>query len=248
MLRDVVAELAASPARTLHLGDNPIADVEAAESIGAIAIRAVVPPEEQAAPGVLDAIETYSATTGDDGGITAAVTTTLRTPAVRGRPDAELGTAIGGPLLRGFANWVSHTADEIGVDTIHCLLREGGMIADLIAATEPDGPRPVTVHASRWTMLRAAVFDGTPDELFRALARNVDFEPQHVVDAFEVDPDDVADVLGDRPFSSRRRDEAMRRIAADDRLRGAIVERSAQLDANQRRISGSLASTRRMNA
>jgi FMN phosphatase YigB (HAD superfamily) len=229
LLREVLRQAGADRRRALHLGDNQVADVKAAEAAGMIAVRSVVPDDERAAPAVLDAIAEYSADRGDDRGITATLAAASIEPAVRGRPDAELGAAVGGPLLRGFTHWASRTAAELGVDTIHCLLREGGTIAELLRLTEPDGPRPVTVHASRWTMLRAAVFDGGPDELYPALVRNADFEPSHVVEAFGVDPDLVADVLGDRPFSPPRRELAMARIAADDRLRAAIVDASTGL-------------------
>ncbi|MDX2380432.1 MAG: glycosyltransferase, partial [Acidimicrobiia bacterium] len=126
-------------------------------------------------------------------------------------------------------DWVSRTAEELGVGTVHCLLREGGFIADLLEVVRPDGPTPRQVHASRWVMLRSSVFDGTAEQLLRALARNVDFDPAHVVDAFGVDERLVHDVLGDRPFTDLDRPAAMERMSAAPELREAIVATSAEL-------------------
>jgi FMN phosphatase YigB (HAD superfamily) len=229
LLRDVVSEIGATPERTVHLGDNPIADIRAAEELGAIAVASAVDPDELAAPAVLDEIATYSAGRGDDRGVTAGAATLLLDPAVRGMPDAEFGVTVGGPLMYGFTDWASRTAESLEVDAIHCLMREGGFIADLIEIVRPEGPTPRRLHASRWVALRAAVFDGTPDELLRALARNVHFEPAHVVEAFGIDEPLVRRVLGDRPFTDANREIAMERIAGDPELRGAIVASSATL-------------------
>ncbi|MDX2382271.1 MAG: hypothetical protein QNM02_21240, partial [Acidimicrobiia bacterium] len=187
LLRAVVSEVGADPGRTIHLGDNPVADVRAAEELGAIAVCAAVDDRDLVAPAVLDEVAIHSATRGDDGGVTATAAARVVDAAVYRSVDAEFGVTVGGPLMFGFTDWVSRTAEELGVGTIHCLLREGGFIADLLEVVRPDGPTPRRVHASRWVMLRSAVFDGTPDQLLRALARNVDFDPAHVVDAFGVD-------------------------------------------------------------
>jgi FMN phosphatase YigB (HAD superfamily) len=236
LLRDVVAEAGATPGRTVHLGDNPIADIRAAEDLGAIAVASAVDPDELAAPAMLDEIAMYSAGRGDDRGMTAGAAALLIDPEVRGMPDAEFGVTVGGPLMYGFADWASRTAESLEVDAIHCLMREGGFIAGLLEIVRPDGPTPRLVHASRWVALRAAVFDGAADELLRALARSVHFEPNHVVEAFGVDESLVQRVLGDRPFTHLNREIAMERIAADrefgetSRTPAALPRRGARTD------------------
>src|SRR5690606_7357036 len=116
--------------------------------------------------------------------------------------------------------------------TLHCLLREGARIAELIDVVRPDGPRPGLVHASRWAILRAAVIEGTPAELERALARRSDLRAEHVSEAFGCDAERVAAVIGGRTVPRDRRLDAYAALSADDGLRAEILAESARQRAN----------------
>lgn len=228
LLKQVIEDCSVIPSRVLHLGDNPIADIAAATDVGARAQLADV--ADRWSPAVLDSIERYSSQSGDDMGVTALTRSTLLSAGESGqRADYQFGATVGGPVLHGFARWVSASAERFGVDTIHCLLREGGVIADLVDTVRPDGPSTRTVHASRWVNMRAAVISGTPEELFRALARKAKMQPSHVTAAFGVDQRLVAQVIGASPIDDAQRVEAIHQIAEHDELRGQIVEASAEM-------------------
>ena len=72
--------------------------------------------------------------------------------------------------------------------------------------------------------MRAAVVDGTVDELVTALARRADLTADHVAHAFACDPERVRQVLGaDRVDAGELRDACIALSAADE-LRSTIVE------------------------
>jgi hypothetical protein len=172
----------------------------------------------------------YSADRATDGGRSGAVRETLNLAGAHGLdPSYQFGAAVAGPLMAGFAAWASVTTEELGGAAVHCLLREGGTIAELIRRVRPGGAPPVEVHASRWAILRAAVFTGSVDELYGALARRADFRAEHVADAFGVPLALVQKVVGDTPHDHRARAGAVERIAAHPELREQIVASSARL-------------------
>lgn len=238
LLARIVDEEGVDAARVLHVGDNPVADVRAARELGANVLPARRPDAELAAPAVLAALHEASLQLGADAGVTATVhAAMLETGATHDDAGEQFGTTVGGPLLHGFARWVSATAAALGVEHVHCLLREGDTIGDVLESVGGAGPQARRVHASRWVNLRAAVIDGTPDELYRALARKELFHPRHVVEAFGCDARLVERVLGDRPILDEHRVDAMHRIAEHDELRGEIVAASAVI---RRRLLGYL--------
>ena len=230
LLKMVINKRGVAPTRTVHVGDNPEADVATALSIGAIAVAADVSPTDRQVPMPAASLAGLSAKLGSDGGICAASRSTLvAAGSLSLDPSFQFGAAIAGPAMAGFARWIAVTAAGLGTSHVHCLLREGATIAELMTATAPDGPTPSLVHASRWVNMRAAVIDGTPDELMTALARRASLTPQHVTDAFGVDSDVVTRVLGASEIPHSRLRQACQRLAANDALRQQIVASSAEL-------------------
>lgn len=231
-----VQRLGVPAAQVLHIGDHPVSDVDAARRAGAAAVQLSLPAEADAVATAHRPFHRYSEDHAADGGRAGALRDVWNGAGEAALdPSFQFGAAVAGPLVAGFAAWASATAEAIGASAVHCLLREGGTIAEAIRVVAPGGPAPVELHASRWAVLRAAVFDGTPDELFAALARRADLVPQHVVDAFGVDEAVVRRVMGDGPFDHRTRALALARIAEDDELRTAVVEASTALRRNVQR-------------
>jgi GT2 family glycosyltransferase/FMN phosphatase YigB (HAD superfamily) len=230
LLGRVIENRGVAPSAVIHLGDNEIADVRSARELGAAAIHVDVPTSHRHVPMPAIGVRDWSRTHGTDLGISAAVRTTLLGVGSLGDdPSYQYGAGVVGPILAGFSRWVSVSAQRLGASTVHCMLREGAMIAELMSVTAPGGPTPVPLHVSRWVTMRAAVIDAGPDELLTALARRADLTTDHVVRAFGVDERLVRDVLGaDRVDASRLMD-ACEAIAAHDELRGQIAAASADL-------------------
>jgi hypothetical protein len=218
----------------LHLGDNAFADLVVGDRVGARVCHLDVFDADDAALLAHEPWELRSIAVGSDGGRSAAVRETLvAAPVDLARsPSYQFGVEVAGPLMAGFAGWVSATADELGANHIHCLLREGGRIAELIDIVRPSGPPRQLVHASRWAIMRAAVMLGTPVELERALARRANLSAEHVSAAFGCNVEAVANVIGGPIVAGNLRADAFDAIAADASLRDEIVAASAGLRRN----------------
>ncbi|MGB0113277.1 MAG: HAD hydrolase-like protein [Ilumatobacteraceae bacterium] len=234
LLEIAIREHDVDPTRVLHIGDNPIADIRAANRVGASSAHVDVPDTDRISDAMPLALHRFSESAGTDGGadgIGRALLLDRWSPESGVAAAYQFGATVGGPLLAGFADWIVAQAAELGVSTVHYLLREGGFIADVVAALRPDAPTAELLHASRWVNMRATVYDATAEELFRALARRTAFDPSHVTEAFGVDPRLVRDVIGETPVDDPGRVAAIEALADDDEIRGLIVEASSMLRA-----------------
>lgn len=231
LLEAVVAEQGVEPAAVLHVGDHPLADLEAARRAGLVAVQLDRPKDQDQTPAMTAALKEFSEVSGTDGG-TLAITRRLLLDAGGGDGvDAayHFGVSVGGPLLCGFADWIVERARDLDVATVHYLLREGAFIADVVAASCVDPPDAVRLHASRWVNMRATVYEGSFDELFRSLARRGAFHPRHVTEAFDIEPAVIERVVGSGSRDDIGRAEAIEALAADDEVRNRIIEASALL-------------------
>lgn len=174
-LFEIVLDRLGVPAgRVLHVGDNPVADVEGASRHG---IRAVPYPRRPPALERLRARELghegaapYLA---GDHGLNALRARVL----TRGGRDAQppellpfwdYGAAVLGPVLTGFAAWVHERAAAHGSERVFCLMREGALLADLVESSGPacdSGLAAEPLWLSRHVCARAAIVEGTRDEL-----------------------------------------------------------------------------------
>lgn len=230
LLDDVVAATSGDVGRVLHVGDHPVSDVAAARRSGVRVCHVDLAEGDDTVTSAAAPWKRWSDASGTDAARSAVVRETLVGAGALGRdPSFQFGAAVAGPVMVGFAGWVGWTARELGASSVHCLLREGARIAELIDVVDPDAPERVLVHASRWAIMRAAVVDGTAEEIELAIARRADLRAEHLVEAFGCDLQDARRVLGGSAVPRDRRSMAYHAIADDERLRSAIVERSAEL-------------------
>ena len=229
LLGQVIDAAGVPAAQVLHVGDNEIADVHAATELGAHAVEVEIPERSTFVPRRPTELAAYSAAHATDGGITAAVRATLIGSPSGMHPSYQFGAVAAGPPLAGFARWAATTTQRLGASTVHCLLREGATIADLIGIVAPDGPTTRLVHASRWVDLRAAVITGSADEIRGGLARRYVLTIDDIHRAFGCDLDALRSLLGDEPISPAALADAAELLAGNDALRSQIVESAAAL-------------------
>lgn len=229
LLREVVDRSRVDPSRIVHIGDDEEADVEAAAMLGMAVLHVGFGRHAKPWSTIAPYWRDLSLSSGTDHGVTAAQRACVVAAGPSGRSQSfQFGAIVAGPLLAGFAGWVGATAEQLGATHIHCLLREGATIAELIRRVRPVSPAPTLVHASRWVYARAAVIDGTAAELERALARRQRLDAEHVAAAFGVPVDDVRSVIGTAGVAHHDQLEAFAAIA-DSPIRERIVASAADI-------------------
>jgi len=220
----VVEGLAVEPAQIAHIGDNLESDVICAEREGIRALHlpvstqrfALVETRERIVGPDGDPTRWVDEVTGDLG-LTAARrrATFLGGPGDigadasdraedRGADDEaeedgevvtwETGTAVLGPVLTGFAQWVHQQAEAIGADRALCLMREGWFLKQLVDEARPASGRRLhteTVWASREAVARASIYRGSEEELRSFLARRRPPTPSQLVASFGLSPSDI---------------------------------------------------------
>ena len=164
----VLDRLGAKAKRVVHVGDNPVADVEGARRHG---IRAVPYPKR---PAELEVLRAREARHGGAEQELAALRARVLARRERGSQPQELlplwdyGAAVLGPVLTGFAAWVHERARAHGARPVFCLMREGAVLADLIESAGPACDSDLAAEPlwlSRQVCARAAIVEGTRDEL-----------------------------------------------------------------------------------
>ena len=231
--------------RLVHLGDHPVADLQGARKSGLQAVHyrklgehlTRVVTEEGLSPARLDSSTAIDLADGDYG------TTALRARVMhRGEAAAvpeglrrywEAGATVFGPALAGFAEWVAERANAFGVDRIHCLLREGDFLSDLIRDhAAAAGIEVTTLWASRQVCALASVYEGNADELKAFLTRRRAPTVGQLAGQLGVSLSEVpalADLVDLRLDIPGVADTALSAIAAEPQVRGAIVVRAARL-------------------
>jgi FMN phosphatase YigB (HAD superfamily) len=241
----VLAATGTRAARLIHLGDHPVADLQGAREAGLQAIHypkfgdhlGRVIAEEGLTPARLDSAAPVDLTDGDYG-LTALRARVLHRGEAAAVPEGlrrywETGATVFGPSLAGFAEWVVERAKAFGVERIHCLLREGDFLSDLVRDhAAAAGIEVSTLWASRQVCALAAVHEGTPEELRAFLTRRRAPTVGQLAEQLGVTLSEVpalADLVDVRLDIPGVADTALSAIAGEPQVRGAIVVRAARL-------------------
>lgn len=169
--RILLERLAVTPGRVLHVGDHPVADVEAPRRLALAAFPFPKVPEDLAEAVAAELPRTLEGRahvlTESDRGWTS-----LRGRVMAQSEDAHevWGSGVLGPVLTGFSEWVAARARELGAVSVWCLMREGRLLRQLLTAVDPGCPAS-ECFVSRYVALRAAVASGSEAELAHFLQR-----------------------------------------------------------------------------
>lgn len=174
----VLRELQVDASALVHVGDNEVADVTTPRRLG---IRTVL--FERRPPELAEVVQREQVLGGwdrrGDAGLTSLRAKVHSRTAVEALPPQlqpfwRYGAVTLGPVLTGFAEWVQLRAQEVGVDRVHCLMREGAVLADLVdnAGSYLDSPvRAEKAWLSRQVCARAGLEQATAKELDTLLTR-----------------------------------------------------------------------------
>ena len=172
----VLSRLRCNPRAVLHVGDNELADVECPERLGIRTVHFAMRSDE-----LEEVVERERALSlagprirFDDAGITALrgkVAASGWGPADPAVADYwTWGATVLGPVLSGFADWLCKWAERNKAPVLHCLMREGTLLTDLVnaSATYRDDPlyaEPLWLN--RRVCLRAVLGDDTEEAVER---------------------------------------------------------------------------------
>ncbi|WDF89773.1 HAD-IA family hydrolase [Aeromonas hydrophila] len=142
----VLESLSCPPTRVLHIGDDRITDHQMAQAVGLRCFP--VPLGEAYLAQVKHEQRLYSL---DMPGLERV--RRLWPWYSQGAMLSELAGRVYGPIIFGFARWVAHRCERLGIRTLYCLLREGELIASLIRLCGVPDLRVETLHVSRRSTL-----------------------------------------------------------------------------------------------
>ncbi|HMA46081.1 MAG TPA: haloacid dehalogenase, partial [Frankiaceae bacterium] len=145
----------------------------------------------------------------------------------------EAGATVFGPVFTGFGEWAVERARAYGVDHVHCLMREGRFLSQVLAAPADEaGVEVSTLWASRQVCALASVFDGSPYELRSFLHRRRPPSVGQLAAQLGVGLHEVpglADLAEARLDVPGVIDDTLAAISAEPRVRGEIVLKASRL-------------------
>ncbi len=240
----VLTAAGVAASRIIHLGDNPVADVEGAREHGILAVH--YPKYTGGLETTLDLEGLRSRPTSDtpvdpvhgDYGVTAMRARTLHRTDAAAVPSGlrrhwETGATVFGPVFTGFGEWAAERAAAYGVDRVHCLMREGVFLARVLEEPGHDrGIKTSPLWASRQVCALANVFEGSPEELRGFLTRRHAPSVGQLLRQLGVGVEEVAGLsalAGRRLDVPGLREETLQALCNDERLRGEIVTTASRL-------------------
>jgi predicted HAD superfamily hydrolase len=167
LFADLLSEAGVAADRVLHIGDNPVSDVQRAAERG---IRTILVPAPIAA---MKANEPHSAAWSDTPdsiwtnfirGMVAArlfddIGPGIPRDSAFGGSAYRLGFAAAGPIVLQYAAWVLKQARRDGIEDVYFLSRDGWHVKsayDMLAAQVPGAPRSHYLYASRRACITAS--------------------------------------------------------------------------------------------
>lgn len=185
-----LAECGVRGEQVLHLGDNEEADVRYPSKLDIStlhfprrpkALEAILDDERRLLSGASEASELPPSDATAE--VSAELTALRGKVATRAegaelpaalRPFWEFGAIVYGPVFTGFGAWACDLAIELGARRVHCFMREGAFLADLIERAA-DGLGTDLQAGPLWlnraVLARAAIAEASKEELLTLLVR-----------------------------------------------------------------------------
>ncbi|SER11036.1 Haloacid dehalogenase-like hydrolase [Actinokineospora terrae] len=207
----VLSDLGRTAGQVLHIGDNPIADIEAAGRLGLRTVH-----YERVDPEFQQVIEREAETLDSFGPFGELVDpahgdfglTTLRARTLGARAASEptavetswrYGAAVLGPVLTGFAEWVAAKAHEAGTPVVWCPMREGELLSVMIdnaARARGWAVRAKPVWLSRHVVSVATLDAEEPEAVREFLRPRHELTVRQLLETLHLLPGDVPELVG----------------------------------------------------
>ena len=229
--RLLIERAGVEPSRVLHVGNDYHADVEGPAAFGLDRYWFRVWPEayedlpKRELPSTLS--ERAAALTGHDAGLT---TLRSRTMAACSDEYERWGAGILGPVVAGFADWAAGRCRELGIDTVLCLMREGRVLKAVLDDLD-SGLAARELYISRYAARKAAILDGTEDELLRFAFRPSPEARGVILEQLGLDPEDLDSADPGERLDPKASRALIRRVAADRALREKVLRDAARVRA-----------------
>ena len=215
------------PGRILHVGDDYRADVEGPGIFSMDRYWFRLWPESfedllsQELPSTFSGRASYL--DGDDAGLT-----TLRTRAVARstNPYERWGSAVLGPVVAGFTDWVADRCKALQTDTVLCLMREGRVFKQALDRLHP-GLTTREFYVSRYAARKAAIFDASEEELLAFVLRPSPQKRGTILRQLGLD-EDALDGDPDETLSPDETRTLIHHVHADRSLRRRVIRDSAR--------------------
>ena len=241
----VLSELAVRPEAVVHFGDNHEADIHYPSELGIAchaferrprALSEVLPAERRlartkgtttAAPPE-DVARAQTELTALRGKVALRAEGAALPPALR--PFWEYGAVSMGPVFTGFAEWVQERALDLGATHLHCFMREGGFLGELIGRAGDymgTGIATTPLWLNREVLSRASIATGDCEELEPLLVRRRTPTVERFIGSIGVSFADLprfaahADTRLDDPTTRHNLLEA---ISEDEAVRAKVVD------------------------
>jgi FMN phosphatase YigB (HAD superfamily) len=216
------------PKRILHVGNDYVADVIGPGNLKVERYWFRILPDDYGAlfhlelPGTLSERAQYFL--GSDSGLSA-----LRSRCMF-RSDDEYerwGLGVLGPPVSGFCDWVASQCASGGIELALCLMREGRILKQVLDLTGVR-LRTAELFVSRFAARKAAILQGTQEELRAFLLRPSPLGRAHMLAqlGLETDGVDPAEVL-----TPEQTMKLIRQVRADPALRRRVIRDSERVRA-----------------
>ncbi|HVX44660.1 MAG TPA: HAD family hydrolase [Mycobacteriales bacterium] len=238
LLKRVASTIKVDPERIVHMGDNEAADVEGSRRAGAHPVHYERLTEELTeivgGEARLHGVPAFDIEHGDFGltAMRARVAHRLEIgdlPAAL-RPYWQSGATVFGPSFTGFAEWAVGRAQDLGVDRMYCLMREGDFLGELLGqAADWMGAKvkPEVIWASRHVVSTASLVNADRESLEKLLVRRNQPTPRSLAAqlGFSLDQlPELGDIADTKLFSGELVERVFDAIEGNGTVRAQIME------------------------
>lgn len=238
LLKRVASTIKVDPERIVHMGDNKAADVTGARKVGAHPVHYERLTDELleivGAESRLHGVLPFDIDHGDFGltAMRARVAHRLENDTLPSalRPYWQSGSTVFGPSFTGFAEWAIGRAQDLGVDKVYCLMREGDFLGELLrqAADWMNVQiRPEVIWASRHVVSTAALVSADRESLEKLLVRRNQPTPRSLAAQLGFSLDllpELGDIADTKLFSGELVERVFAAIGGNGVVRAQIME------------------------
>jgi HAD superfamily hydrolase (TIGR01549 family) len=223
----VCSALQVNPNNILHIGDNRIADIERAQECGLHAVQFDLPPWLSIA---FDR-ENHFATQYEWSINAARRTAALLAPKFETDEEAFAfcnGASIHGPALAGFAKWVLDRSNQLEIDKLLCVMREGELYKKVFKHfSQRNSPKLELFYASRKATFLPSIDPGKLVESLSSILNRKNYSFSDFLEDFELE-------LEQNPETSKLYDKEVKELLNSEKglevIRAIVADKLSEIN------------------